>query len=275
MHKILLGGVALVALMGQALAGDLPSRKEAPVYVAPAPIFTWTGFYVGAHVGAGFGSSSINDYYRLALLTGISGPQSVSPNGGFGGFNVGYNYQIGSWVLGLDGQFDFGGFTGSGSASYPLGPDVWTLHRSVHANTLGTIGARLGYAIDNFLLYAKGGVAFADWKYADASGDLFCGVYCASSATGSNSATGWFIGAGVDYAFANNWSANIEYRYIDFARQTSYLVQSQPWETIYGSIPPRNRQFAADGPGGPDLSLRRCRTGAGRRQILILARSDE
>ena len=275
MHKILLGGVALVALMGQALAGDLPSRKEAPVYVAPAPIFTWTGFYVGAHVGAGFGSSSINDYYRLALLTGISGPQSVSPNGGFGGFNVGYNYQIGSWVLGLDGQFDFGGFTGSGSASYPLGPDVWTLHRSVHANTLGTIGARLGYAIDNFLLYAKGGVAFADWKYADASGDLFCGVYCASSATGSNSATGWFIGAGVRLRLRQQLVG--EYRVPIYRLCPSDLVP-RPIPALGDDLrlnSPRNRQFAADGPGGPDLSLRRCRTGAGRRQILILARSDE
>lgn len=239
MHKLLLGGIALAALTGQALAGDLPSRKEAPVYAAPAPVFTWTGFYIGAQAGYAFGHSSIDDYYKLALSTGMAGPQSLSPDGGLGGLHLGYNYQIGSWVLGVDGQFDWGSFSNSGSVSYPfLFPgNIFTLHRTVRANDLATVGARLGYAFNNVLLYAKGGLALTQWKYQDFSSDALFGPYFSSYASATNNTAGWFVGAGAEYAFNNNWSANIEYRYIGFGRETSDLVQTLRWERAFGSIP--------------------------------------
>jgi len=239
MRNLLLAGVALVALGSQALAADLPSTKEAPVYAAPA--FTWTGFYVGAQTGYAFGHSSINDYYRLAISTGMAGPQSLSPDGWLGGLHLGYNYQMGNLVLGVDGQFDWGAFSASGSAYYPRSffqyTDIWTLHRSVRGNSLATVGARVGYAMNNVLLYAKGGLALTQWKYQDSSSDTLFGPYFSSYASATNNTAGWFVGAGAEYALNNNWSVNLEYRYVGFGRETSELVQTPRWERLFGSIP--------------------------------------
>src|SRR6266705_84205 len=109
MRKILLSTVALAALAGQAFAADLPSRKEAPVYIAPAPVFSWTGFYVGAPLGGSWGNENIN-------IPAFGFARNLTNNGVFGGGMVGYNYQVNNFVLGIQGEFN-----GSGNSTTKSG----------------------------------------------------------------------------------------------------------------------------------------------------------
>ena len=117
MRALLLSTVAFATLAGSAFAADLPSRKEAPVYVAPAPAFSWTGFYIGGDIGAAWATttasptgSTENNYY------GMSNP-SLNTSGFMGGGYVGYNYQLNqNFVVGLEG--DFQGTTNSKSSTW-------------------------------------------------------------------------------------------------------------------------------------------------------------
>lgn len=131
MRLRLLASAALVAgagLAAPAAAADLSGRYPPAPYAAPAPVSTWTGFYIGANVGYGWGSSAFG-----------------SPGGAIGGLQAGYNWQFGSpFVLGVETDFQFSGISGG-----PYGLDYF-----------GTIRARAGYAIDRVLVYATGGFAY-------------------------------------------------------------------------------------------------------------------
>ena len=122
--KSFVRGALAVALLGSvsatAFAADLPSRKEAPVYIAPAPVFSWTGFYVGAEFGGQWGQNStslVNNFTGNTLLT----TGSYNTSGVVGGGLVGYNYQINQFVLGVEGDLtgssNQGRFTTNASAS--------------------------------------------------------------------------------------------------------------------------------------------------------------
>jgi outer membrane immunogenic protein len=180
MKKILLSSVALLGLATGAVAADLPSRRAPAPVIAAVPVFTWTGFYVG--VNAGYGWSN-DDFDAIDLA-------DEDDDGGFvGGAQVGYNYQIGSFVVGLEGDIqyaDFGAdgtfdFDGDGTFDDDFDSSDW----------FGTVRARAGVAFDRALIYATGGFAFAD------------------------DATGWTVGGGVEYAFTNNLSAKIEGLYVN------------------------------------------------------------
>jgi outer membrane immunogenic protein len=179
MKKILLASVALFGFAGAASAADLPMRAAPPApIIAAAPIFTWTGFYVG--VNAGYGWSN-DDFDSVDLA-------DEDDDGGFvGGAQVGYNYQIGSFVVGLEGDIQYadfgseGAFIGTDGATYDIDRSDW----------FGTVRARAGVAFDRALIYATGGFAFAD------------------------DANGWTVGGGVEYAFTNNLSAKIEGLYVN------------------------------------------------------------
>ncbi|MCW2272464.1 outer membrane beta-barrel protein [Rhodoblastus acidophilus] len=186
MRNVLLSTVALMALTGSALAADLPSRKAAaPVYVAPVPAFSWTGFYVGVEGGASF------------LSTNASGFATNNQTAGLIGGVVGYNYEFPNrFVLGLEG--DAGGVIG---AKKTYANPVFTTDSSYFADIRG----RIGYAIaDRALLFAAGGVAFGDTTFNSVS----------------QGRVGWTVGGGVDYAFTNNLIGRVEYRYTDLGRQT-------------------------------------------------------
>src|SRR5919112_4218568 len=182
MKKMLLSATALVALTAAASAADLPIRSAPPApIVAAVPVFTWTGFYVGVNAGYGWNA---NDSITVGGVR-----FDLDDEGGFvGGAQAGYNYQIGSFVVGLEGDIqyaDFGGddrfdFDGDGIADDDFNNSDW----------FGTVRARAGVAFDRALIYATGGFAFAD------------------------DATGWTVGGGLEYAFTNNLSAKIEGLYV-------------------------------------------------------------
>jgi outer membrane immunogenic protein len=179
----LLAATALsVAGVSAASAADLPMRAAPPAPVfAPVPVFTWTGFYVGVNAGYGW-SEDDNDAIDLA---------DDEDDGGFiGGAQVGYNYQIGSFVVGLEGDIQYADFGREGVFNY-TDEDGDILQGELESSDwFGTVRARAGVAFGQALIYGTGGFAFAD------------------------DATGWTAGGGVEYAFTNNLSAKVEALYV-------------------------------------------------------------
>ncbi len=186
MRSILFGTISLAALsVTSSLAADLPrSAPEVPVLVRA---YSWTGFYLGINGGYGWGSSNWN-----ALNS------STRPSGGLAGGTIGYNWQTGAGVFGLEGDIDWADLKGNfTNVACPTGCQT-------SIGWLATVRGRLGYAIDRVMPYATGGLAVGDVKAAQ------LGV---GSITGTQ--TGWTVGAGVEAAIAPNWTAKVEYLYVD------------------------------------------------------------
>jgi outer membrane immunogenic protein len=220
-RNILLASVGALALTGSAaLAADLPSRAPPPVYLPPAPIFTWTGIYVGGQVGYAWGSGNLNytgfdPITGAAFSTGIGG----SPSGVIGGAHVGYQYQVNQFVFGLEGTVDGTSLSNTTAAFFPdFGGTTISAHST--ADIEGSIRGRAGIAWDRALIYATGGVAFGGFKtdYSIASGGLAAPVIPGFFGSNNFSTTrvGWTVGGGIDYAVTNNWSIFAEYRYTNF-----------------------------------------------------------
>jgi outer membrane immunogenic protein len=198
MKKFLLATVALVALGATvpALAADLPARTytKAPAYAAP--IYNWTGFYVGGHIGGAFAGNS--------SLTGSDGRF-------LGGIQGGADYQFANnWVLGIEAQYSWLSNDNNG-VLFPGNVLV-----NSNSNQLGSVTGRVGYSFGPTLLYAKGGYAFKDGDNASAS---VAGVPVAFTVDG-NHRDGYTVGAGLEYMFAPSWSAKIEYQYYNFGSGT-------------------------------------------------------
>src|SRR5581483_5741775 len=190
MKRLVLALVSVAALTGTAAAADLARPAPAPYYKAPvmAPAFSWTGFYVGLNGGGGFGRSAWDS-------TG-----SFNTSGGVIGGTVGYNYQVGQAVLGVEGDIDWADISGTTNNACGLGcktSDSW----------LATVRGRLGYAADRFMPYITGGLALGDVK---ATTPGFAGA--------SSDRAGWTLGAGLEFAVAQNWSLKAEYLYVDLGK---------------------------------------------------------
>ena len=184
-------GFAIAALMftTSAQAADMPIKGQRP-YVAA--YYNWTGFYAGINAGYGFGTSN----WTFPAGT------SVKPKGALVGGTLGYNWQAGSIVYGLEGDFDWSGVKGSVACD-----PATTCETS--SRWLATFRGRIGYAFDRWLPYFTAGAAYGNVK-ATAT-DAVLGVV----AEGSKSKLGWTAGAGLEYAFLGNWTAKIEYLYVD------------------------------------------------------------
>ncbi|QDM30538.1 porin family protein [Tardiphaga sp. vice352] len=202
MKNFLLGTVALIALGAAvpAIAADMAPRSytKAPAYVA-APIYNWTGFYVGGNIGGAFGGGN-----------GFTGAvNNSSSNGKFmGGVQGGYNYQFApNWVIGVEAQYDWTSNSGA-TVTFPLAP-AYTYNTSL--NGLGSVTGRLGYTWGPAMLYAKGGYAFTD-RSRSVTGLPAVGV--------NGNTDGYTVGGGLEYMFTQNWSGNIEYQYYNFGKTT-------------------------------------------------------
>ncbi len=223
MKRILLACTALVGSMGIAAAADLPTSKGAPVApVVYTPLFTWTGFYIGLNAGYAFGQGGSSSYYPATggfggLPAGLSpfGSYNTKVDGFTGGGQIGYNWQTGNFVLGLEADINYVDGKKTASAVYSiLGVSTLASLRS-ELNYLGTVRARIGYAaMPNLLLYATGGLAYGDvsnssvWAF-NLPGQP--GFYGSSSST----KVGWTVGAGAEYGFTRNITAKLEYLYYD------------------------------------------------------------
>jgi outer membrane immunogenic protein len=211
-RKLLLSATGALAVAGTVLAADLPTREAPPPY-APPPVFSWTGFYLGAQLGYAWGTDS---YTATSPFFGTFANNSFTPNGVVGGAHIGYNYQVGQFVLGIEGDVDGTSYSGSRSGGFA------TTGSSIPVQ--GSIRGRVGVTLDRALLYITGGVAFAG---VDTTYQSFVG-YDSFSRT----QTGWTIGGGIEYGLTNNWSVRAEYRYADYGSFRDYPVSSAA--PVYG-----------------------------------------
>jgi len=189
MKRVILASAGVLAMFATAAsAADLPRRQamptKAPSYVAP---YNWTGFYVGINGGGGWGTSS----FSAPFSTG-----TIDTSGGVVGGTVGYNWQNGPVVFGLEGDVDWSDIRGSAACA--------ATSCETRNDWLGTFRGRLGYAANQFMPYLTGGLAVGNIK---------------TNITGVGSTddtkAGWTVGAGLEAKIAGPWSAKIEYLYMD------------------------------------------------------------
>jgi outer membrane immunogenic protein len=202
MRKVTL---SLLAAAGLALGVQSASAADLgrPVYKAPAPAvvaaYNWSGFYLGGHVG---GAWSQEDLSAVGLVG------TTDPDGFIGGVQAGYNWQADRWVFGIEGDWSWSGADGSTAVGLITSDQNW----------YATLTGRLGYAWDNWMWYVKGGAAWVDAEYG-------FGAF----GTVSDTRVGWTIGTGVEWALAPQWSAKLEYNYLDFGKDT-YNLGGTPFD---------------------------------------------
>jgi len=188
MKRTISGFAVIVALLGTpALAAELSLKTPPP----PAPVWSWTGFYVGINGGGAFGNS--------AWSTSVSSTGSFNTTGGVVGGTLGANVQASHLVLGIETDIDGSTISGSTTRGGGCIPNCQTSD-----GWLGTTRGRLGYAWDRVLLFATGGAAYGDLK-------------ATIPGVGTNTSTqfGWTAGAGVEFALAQNWTAKVDYLYLN------------------------------------------------------------
>lgn len=218
MKKFLLASAAAIAFASGAQAADLGVARVpvAAAVIAPAG-FSWTGFYLGAHIGYGWGNTRFDSALTdLFTNNGIASPNHNTSGMVLGG-QFGWNYQVNQFVFGLEASLAWANLNGSRNYVDYNGVGSGTLGVNTRMNWVATMGPRLGFAIDRALIYGKGGFAAAGFN----SGLSVSGSRQGASdfdGRGSFARGGWFLGAGVEYAFAPNWSAKLEYNYLDFGR---------------------------------------------------------
>jgi outer membrane immunogenic protein len=189
----ILAAAAFVAMATAASAADLR-----PAYKAPAPVavaaYNWSGFYIGAHGGYGWGELNQNVF-------GTTNARDI--DGFFGGGQIGWNWQAAGspWVFGVEADISFGDI-----GSFTSVPGLGSV--STEVKTFGTARARLGYAVDRALWYLTGGFAWVE-------NDVNTTLLGFGSFDSSNTHVGWTIGGGVEFALWDAWTAKVEYLYID------------------------------------------------------------
>jgi outer membrane immunogenic protein len=242
--RVLLGSVAAIAMITSASAADLPVRPPAPAPVM-APIWNWNGFYIGINGGYSWGRAGrdvtfFNPVNGAPIVVAGTGTTSDSNlNGGLFGGQIGYNWQTSNWVFGLETDAQWTGQKGSATALCPAtavgGPCLPGL-TFVPAGALGTAATldqklqwfgtfrgRVGVTVTpSVLLYATGGGAYGSIKTdIGIAGFTPAGAPIVAAGSSSDTRFGWTVGAGIEAMFAANWSAKIEYLYMDLGRVSS------------------------------------------------------
>jgi outer membrane immunogenic protein len=230
--------VAAVMIAGVAHAADM----RAPAYKVPPPVavWSWTGFYVGAHVGAGWGNKWWDSTGQTPFIAVPPAPQDIGHNFGttsvdgfLGGFQVGFNYQTGPLVWGVEADWSWTNMKGQfncpavGAAAGP--PIVGPSTCSSKIEWIATVVGRIGVTVDRALVYVGGGAAWAHEKDHYSCTDLDCGAPVTAVLTwdGNNTKTGWTFLTGVEYAIWSNWSAKIQYNFYQFDDNTVHLTPNQ------------------------------------------------
>jgi outer membrane immunogenic protein len=238
----LLAGVALSALFaGSATAADMPVKAPPP----PVAVFSWTGFYVGLNAGGAWGRSdaetsvtcaaagTIQNYFcsnvagaANASAVNAAGTGSLSGSAFIGGGQIGFNVQNGGAVFGVEVDAQSFNLRASRQASgtfpvdFPPGISAgttFTVTSSVNTDWLLTARGRVGWAFDNVLAYATGGVAVTTIRASHTYADNFVAPPGGAGAwNGSATKVGYAVGGGVEWAAARSWTVKIEYLYLNF-----------------------------------------------------------
>ena len=216
---------AIIGLGGSAWAADLPpSPPRAPAVYVPAvlPVYNWAGVYVGINGGWGWGNAkwTANAVGGPGGFPGATG--SPHDNGGIVGGTLGANFQTGGFVFGVEGDWDYSAINTGTTAS------ICTFSGQCQTgnNWLATARGRFGYAADRVLFYLTAGGAFANVQ------TNFNGT------TTGHTQSGWTGGGGVEWAFADNWSAKIEYLYVNLGNGSVSCASTTCTNASGGLTPP-------------------------------------
>jgi outer membrane immunogenic protein len=237
MHGIKLAALASVicVVSAPAFSADLPRMpvKAAPVMV---PVYSWTGFYIGAHAGYGWGE------HDLFFVNGTppfpaGGTNIVEFDGAVAGGQVGYNWQFApNWLIGIEGDIAWSGMEGSAvsASTVPAFIGLRSTTTTAEIDWVATLTARIGFAANNWLIYAKGGAAWADFTTNTRTVNPALGGLLIATTASSETRTGWTAGGGVEWGFAPNWSLKAEYNYLDFGSDT---VNQTVTFDFFGTVP--------------------------------------
>jgi outer membrane immunogenic protein len=225
MNRILTFGIGALALAGMtfsASAADIARRPPpvmAPV-VAPPVVYNWSGFYIGGNVGGKWadhdGDIFLDQFVGFTPL-GVFGNGGNGSEGAFvGGGQIGFNWQAGSWVFGVEGDFQGTSLERTFVCCGPLAPAFFVPGDviSVQNDWQASIRGRIGYAWDRFMVYATGGVAFANIEATVALQPV--GVVPGLFASASETLIGGTVGGGIEFGLWDNWTLGAEYRFTRF-----------------------------------------------------------
>jgi outer membrane immunogenic protein len=210
MKRLLLATTCLALSSAVSMAADMttPMSTKAPAYAAPA--FSWTGLYIGAQVGGG----TLSD----PGLNFEGGSQGT--NGGKGaiaGGQIGYNYQDGNWVFGVEGEGYWSGIKNSLDSSFvnsTTGALTGASNTTFENRYDYTIAGRVGLAFDRTLVFAKGGWAWGNYRFSDSFRDI--SFPSSSFDNGTVTLDGALFGVGLEHALTRNWTVKFEYDYIAY-----------------------------------------------------------
>ena len=257
MNRFMLFILSTTVLTHVAHAADLPSVKGLPL-ASEAQEASWEGLYFGLNYGSAWGTTDWSNPTGAYLLANTPRfPASSAQGGIFGGITLGYNHQVGPYVLGVEGDVDATSLHGNavcggifGTPEQPKGappdkkydPGTGWACKSAPA-TLATLDARAGYALGGVLLFAKGGLAYANEKLG--IGAAGAGASNPSVAFSQDN-WGFNVGAGVEYALGGGWSAKAEYDFYGFGKR-SFSTTDGLFGTSYGAAVSQNISVAKFG----------------------------
>ena len=224
-------GLMAAALLASAAANaaDL-TRYRLAAPPPPPPPFNWTGIYVGAQAGYSLGHDKTTEYLTgSGAFTGLS--FKFNPDGAVAGIHAGGNYQIGSFVAGLEADAEAAGTRG-GFSDAPAPPFNPGGVGRMRIDAQGSLRGRLGFAIDRAMIYGTGGLAVANIKYT------FTNPTTGVSESTTRASSGYTLGGGVSYAITNNLIGSLEYRYTDFG--TFRYTSTSAFVGLTGSQHPRS-----------------------------------
>jgi outer membrane immunogenic protein len=239
--------LAAVMLASAAQAADLP--RKAPVLKAPVaePVFTWTGFYIGAHGGYGWTKNKWNNFFEETSGFTYPGPDASYDMDGFlAGGQIGFNWQTGNFVFGIEADASWTDIKGKGSndpigvpadAGIPSCLDFDYSSCETKIKALGTITGRFGIAADRALFYTKAGAAWLNEEHTYRASNPVdpTDPFLNFRASKDKTRWGWTIGAGIEYAFIGNWSAKIEYNYMHFDAEKIAFNLAPPNSFVNGA----------------------------------------
>jgi len=223
MKKVLLVTASLIALgaAAPAVAADLAARPYTKAPAMIAAVYDWSGFYIGAN--GGWGSSRSSWDFLPGVVTFGEGSHDAS--GGTVGGQVGYRWQAGTWVFGVEAQGNWADFKGSNISLFDA-----TVRNESRIDAFGLFTGQVGYAANNVLFYVKGGAAVTSNDYRR----FFAATNTLFASSNDDTRWGGTVGVGLEYGFAPNWSFGVEYNHLFMQDRT--LAFTTPGGLFFGNV---------------------------------------
>jgi outer membrane immunogenic protein len=224
----MLAVTSAVALgLKSASAADLGTPYKA---LPPVPMFSWTGGYVGVNGGGAWGQT---DHTVSASI--IGSPAVTTGNfdvdGGLAGGTVGYSYQIGQWVLGLESDLDWANIEGTNSTPIAVRGVAGNVAVTSRLQWLDTTRARLGWAFGHVMLYGTGGAAYGGLTATTTASGAGLGTAATATRADTQTRFGYAAGAGLEWAFTDNFTLKVEYLYVNLGSQNQELIDNVSFYT--------------------------------------------